>query len=911
MDSASIVTDTTMSLSTTLTSLSSTLTTSFPSTTLGIPIATVCPLDADSNIAQAFLPISLPTISSGILTTSIIPASAKLPDGSMTTFSSLTSGEVDAPDPSEVTTTILPDGISAIQLDSDGLAKILVGSDGCQTLYKPSVTAICSTVVTPIGLPAVTVTDCDQYITFSSETLFTCAPTPTVVPRPAASGSSSSSAGGAVLTRTLPADSLAGPLLSSSPAVTQDLAADAVTTTATEGNLNSVPPASVSRPVSTSMIASPSTTSAIFTSSPTTRISISTPPANANINAITTKFPLSPNNGKPVALSRRALSSLTYTTPLANDVPMSVPRHLLPQNQPAYRQVMINKGRPISPDSVTVTPDAAVQMEMETMTVSAEVSMSTMADEPRGRSPMEVVKAILLRRQVDGDGNDVDVDAAAATNATLFNTTIVDTDVDATKGIDTNIGIKQADELNLTESLSVLTPSVSIPLLPLTMSIPTDDFSLDDISSITSSAVSLSSLTLPTETDMPISTTVADADVDTMATTSNSMDPVPATTTNIPSDITPASSDLSMPDTNIPTLTDTPTNSSTNIPADVLTDIPTPKNDLALLSAPQPTKYYAAPWYQFLPNSAPGIPTNIKGIICRGGLEPIGSCSTPDTDGDTESCECEVHDEIWSVTSLTLTRVGTTRVVFSGSVSVEGSTTVLSVDQVLTTTATGVVGRVVRSTVTTAVTMSGVDAEGEGEGTVYATLTSYPSVTMTLVPNASGNVSTDGDVGSSSTVDAAMNINAAMPQGAPSSISAPTGTGSDTLMSMLTSTSMGPLISYPTGIAVPSISTPTADVAGNAGMSIPLQNMAGSTVTDKLTLGLNTIIEGTVMITSTIATETVTVPPGDQSGFGPIPTGLVSSEQNQGAGAINVEGSETIDASQTVPMMVRRRRMIW
>lgn len=907
-----MVTDTTMSLSTTLTSLSSTLTTSFPSTTLGIPIATVCPLDADSNIAQAFLPISLPTISSGILTTSIIPASAKLPDGSMTTFSSLTSGEVDAPDPSEVTTTILPDGISAIQLDSDGLAKILVGSDGCQTLYKPSVTAICSTVVTPIGLPAVTVTDCDQYITFSSETLFTCAPTPTVVPRPAASGSSSSSAGGAVLTRTLPADSLAGPLLSSSPAVTQDLAADAVTTTATEGNLNSVPPLSVSRPVSTSMIASPSTTSAILALSPTTRISISTPPANANINVKTTKFPLSPNNGKPVAHSRRALSSLTYTTPLANDVPMSVPRHLLPQNQPAYRQVMINKGRPISTDLVTVTPDAAVQMEMETMTVSAEVSVSTMADEPRGRSPMEVVKAILLRRQVDGDGNDADVDAAvAATNATLFNTTIVDTDVDATKGIDTNIGIKQADELNLTESLSVSTPSVSIPLLPLTMSIPTDDFSLDDISSITSSAVSLSSLTLPTETDMPISTTVADADVDTMATTSNSMDPVPASTTNIPSDITPASSDLSMPDTNIPTLTDTPTNSSTNIPADVLTDIPTPKNDLALLSGPQPTKYYAAPWYQFLPNSAPAIPTNIKGIICRGGLEPIGSCSTPDTDGDTESCECEVHDEIWSVTNLTLTRVGTTRVVFSGSVSVEGSTTVVSVDQVLTTTATGVVGRVVRSTVTTAVTMSGMDGEAEGEGTVYATLTSYPSVTMTLVPNASGNISANGNMGSSSTVDAAMNINAAMPQGAPSLIAAPTGTGSDTLISMLTSTPMGQSVSYPTSIAVLSISTPTADVTGNAGMFIPPQNMAGSTVTDKLTLGLNTIIEGTVMITSIIATETVTVPPGDQSGFGPMPTELVSSEQNQGAGTIDVEGSETIDASQTVPMMVRRRRMVW
>ncbi|KAJ9663230.1 hypothetical protein H2198_000991 [Neophaeococcomyces mojaviensis] len=147
----------------------------FPSTSTQVPIATVCPVGATAprvSGSSALTLASLPTeVLSGVAG-SIIAASATLPGGSTITFSSLAKEEKGT----------LPNLANRIDI-----ARLVVGPNGCQTLYAPTTTAVCSTVITPFGMPPVSVTDCDQYITFSSETLFNCAPTPIITPLAASS----------------------------------------------------------------------------------------------------------------------------------------------------------------------------------------------------------------------------------------------------------------------------------------------------------------------------------------------------------------------------------------------------------------------------------------------------------------------------------------------------------------------------------------------------------------------------------------------------------------------------------------------------------------------------------------------------------------------------------------------------
>ena len=88
----------------------------------------------------------------------IVSATAILPDGSKTTFASASASAT------------TPVQIAARQADSAAEARVGVDAAGCQTLFAPRVTAICSTVVSMVGLPEVTVSECDQWITFSSET---------------------------------------------------------------------------------------------------------------------------------------------------------------------------------------------------------------------------------------------------------------------------------------------------------------------------------------------------------------------------------------------------------------------------------------------------------------------------------------------------------------------------------------------------------------------------------------------------------------------------------------------------------------------------------------------------------------------------------------------------------------------
>lgn len=144
--------------------------------------------------------------------------------------------------------------------------------------------------------------------------------------------------------------------------------------------------------------------------------------------------------------------------------------------------------------------------------------------------------------------------------------------------------------------------------------------------------------------------------------------------------------------------------------------------NVAQFSPPQPTKYYAAPWQEIAEG---GVPTTVLGITCNGGLQPLGECTMPDTDGDAEKCECSTVTEKWSVATLTATRYGTTIVSFDGPVAVtladgRSTTTSISFVDTISTTATFLVEQVRRTTLTTP------------GGTVTATATVTPSATVSL-----------------------------------------------------------------------------------------------------------------------------------------------------------------------------------
>lgn len=130
-------------------------------TTSLTPVATICPS------SQSFGKGS--TQNANFHTTS---ATVRLPGGGSTVFATRVRRQSNQ---------------SGAATDGTDAAHLISGTDGCSTLFTPTTFSACSTVVSPLGLPPVTVTECDQYITFSSETLFMCPPTPTITPKPASS----------------------------------------------------------------------------------------------------------------------------------------------------------------------------------------------------------------------------------------------------------------------------------------------------------------------------------------------------------------------------------------------------------------------------------------------------------------------------------------------------------------------------------------------------------------------------------------------------------------------------------------------------------------------------------------------------------------------------------------------------
>jgi hypothetical protein len=131
---------------------------------------TICPGPASTNIFS-MLSLPLPTAVAGTTQSAVtVNATAVLPNGSTTVFSS---SVTPAPNSS-------PERIGAADA-----ARILIDGNGCQTLFVPKTTAVCSTTLRPMVLPDLVVSRCDQWVTFSSNTKL-CVdipePTKTVVP---------------------------------------------------------------------------------------------------------------------------------------------------------------------------------------------------------------------------------------------------------------------------------------------------------------------------------------------------------------------------------------------------------------------------------------------------------------------------------------------------------------------------------------------------------------------------------------------------------------------------------------------------------------------------------------------------------------------------------------------------------
>lgn len=159
----------------------------FPTTVIQVPVATVCP---DTPASEAMFPIlpvsSLASMAVSNATrgsnssgnndtvTSYVPvqvnATALLPNGSTIVFLSVSSTALLVP-----TSRPLPSApgaspeINNTSADNDDAARIVLDANGCQTVFSAITTRLCSTTLSPAGMIPVPVTDCDQWVTFSSQ----------------------------------------------------------------------------------------------------------------------------------------------------------------------------------------------------------------------------------------------------------------------------------------------------------------------------------------------------------------------------------------------------------------------------------------------------------------------------------------------------------------------------------------------------------------------------------------------------------------------------------------------------------------------------------------------------------------------------------------------------------------------
>lgn len=123
----------------------------FPVSVVHIPVATICP--AHTSISVSTLNNTSATPNSYNTTNQAFNATTRPPLLANTT----------SPTPTA-------------RLD-DPNARIVLGDNGCQTLFSSTATAVCNTMISVGGQLPISVTDCGQWVTFSSSPI--CGPTPT------------------------------------------------------------------------------------------------------------------------------------------------------------------------------------------------------------------------------------------------------------------------------------------------------------------------------------------------------------------------------------------------------------------------------------------------------------------------------------------------------------------------------------------------------------------------------------------------------------------------------------------------------------------------------------------------------------------------------------------------------------
>ena len=199
----------------------------FPITVIQVPIYTICP-DAPGymNLTSTISPNATAQYSNATAAAGNATQNTSIPTNNVnTTLLSSSPSTTPAPDPTP---------------PPSPNARIVLNPNGCQTLYSASTTQICSTVITRGGQLPITVSDCSQWVTFSSSILAATAaviPTATAtetaaavcncpnIPIPVASqllggagsGSGDGSANG--ITPTAPNINLATPVIPSRPEV--------------------------------------------------------------------------------------------------------------------------------------------------------------------------------------------------------------------------------------------------------------------------------------------------------------------------------------------------------------------------------------------------------------------------------------------------------------------------------------------------------------------------------------------------------------------------------------------------------------------------------------------------------------------------------------------------------------------
>ena len=169
---------------------------SFQTTVIQVPVATVCPDTPATSAVFSFLPVSSMVSMAGLNGTQTLSSNTiRYPPGQVNTTASLPNGSTTV-FLSAVSTAVISAFVSSSATPSSAnvgaaSARIILDKNGCQTIFSEKTTALCTTTVRPAGMLPVPITDCSQWVTFSSQRLDACSANPTPSPSDSKSGGGS------------------------------------------------------------------------------------------------------------------------------------------------------------------------------------------------------------------------------------------------------------------------------------------------------------------------------------------------------------------------------------------------------------------------------------------------------------------------------------------------------------------------------------------------------------------------------------------------------------------------------------------------------------------------------------------------------------------------------------------------